>query len=850
MRAGLSQSELAESAGLSVAAVAAIEQGLRRYPYAHTLRRLADALRLSEADRAALLASARRDHSAPATTNAPAMSDASIAHAQALPMLSTPLFGRDADVERAVALFSASPPARLLTLTGPGGVGKTRLALAVAHALQSTFAHGAVFVDVSAARTARQVADAIVAGLGLRQSASSSGAELLLAYLRGREVLLALDNFEQALDAAPFIADLLAACPDVRALVTSRAALRLRAEQRFAVEPLMTPPADSGQMPDVVIRYPAAQVFVERARASQPGFHLSVSNAEDVAALCRRLEGLPLALELAAPRLNILTPRALLERLAQPLALLSGGPADLPDRQRTLRATLAWSYDLLALPEQTLFRRLAIFTGGWTLTAAEAICADERLTASATLELLESLMRHSLVQAQRPAGARAGADASADDPDALRFGMLETVREYAAGLLAASGEEEATARRHRDWYLRAVLDIFPRWYDRQRADPLERELDNLRAALRWTIARGDSAAGLLLGVGGWTLWFAYGLYHEGRAWMAELFALPGAQESVGYPYVTALAGHLAYCEGDYTAALTDLTEALTADAQPWPQSTEEYANTQGLALLCYCFLGLTHGARGEMAAAEESYLAALRQPIVRGDLLLTVLNGLAETRFERGDFVGAEETLRRIFALPGIQNYPAALARTVTLQAQLAARHGDYPAAWRLLRETTAALQRHTVWHTLAFVHQTAAEIAVNQDYPAVAAGRLARLLEIAQETGDRHVFAPAIEVFATIIAAREPERALVFVGAATALRESLAVTPTPRERERVERWLPQAMAAHGQEVAAAAIARGRERPLAALAEALASCVAMAATESFPDDHTPSSPSAPQMARD
>src|SRR5215204_5018152 len=359
-------------------------------------------------------------------------------HETNLPMQLTTLVGREAEIAYLSALIEREG-ARLVTLTGPGGTGKTRLALAVAAEALDAFPDGVWFVDLAPLTDPALVLPGIASVLGVRESGGQALSQTVEAFVASKRLLLVLDNFEQVLDAAPQLAELLMACPQLSMLVTSREPLQVRAEQQVPVFPLTLPPAESMLPLSELARVPAIDLFLQRATAIMPDFALTEENAPIIAAICQRLDGLPLAIELAAARLRLLPPRALLERLERSLPVLTGGPRDAPARQRTLRDAIAWSHDLLEGDEPTLFRRLAVFSGGWTLEAAEAICGDDvglDVFTGTTALTDKSLVR--LVATTGP------------DP---RFGMLETIREFGLEQLTAAGEMDATRGRHAEYFV-------------------------------------------------------------------------------------------------------------------------------------------------------------------------------------------------------------------------------------------------------------------------------------------------------------------------------------------------------------------------------------------------------------
>jgi predicted ATPase/transcriptional regulator with XRE-family HTH domain len=508
LAAGLTQGELAERAGLSVRGINDLERGVRLHPRKDTVALLADALALTGEDRAAFAAAARghadrtgEQASAPGVPSGFAAQSPLDQPRHNLPIQPTPLLGRAREVEELGTLLRRDG-VRLVTLTGPGGIGKTRLALAVAAELVDTLPDGVWFVGLSRLSDPDLVLPTIAETLGVRAPGGQASAELLRAHLRTRRLLLVLDNCEQVAAAAPALADLLRTCPNVRVLATSRVALHLEGEREYPLAPLALP-ADSGSQGatfrvEQLLEAPAVALFVERARGHRPDFELTNASGPAVAAICARLDGLPLAIGLAAARVKVLPPPQLLARMEQRLPILAGGPRDVEARQQTMRNTLAWSEDLLGPAEQRLFRRLAVFVGGWTLEAAEAVCAATEGVEPLGLDVLEGLERlvdHSLVQPSEVEGT-------------ARFRMLYVVREYALERLEASGEAEALRRAHAAYYVAFAERIGPElrgsgmteWL--RRLDP---EVDNFRAMLNWAAdhQEGELVTRLIFSLAHW-----------------------------------------------------------------------------------------------------------------------------------------------------------------------------------------------------------------------------------------------------------------------------------------------------------------------------------------------------------
>lgn len=453
----------------------------------------------------------------------------------ALPTPPTPFIGREREVEAVTALLHRAG-VRLVTLMGPGGIGKSRLALAVGAQLGSSFEHGVRFVGLASITTMELVAATLAKALGVRESGRQSPLEDLKAYLQSKRLLLILDNFEQVIEAAPLVAELLGAASGIQILVTSRTMLRLSGEHVFTVPSLALPEPDVDQPLERLEQYEAVRLFVERAQAANPDFALSQDNAHDVAEICRRLDGLPLALELAAARVRLLTPQALRVRLEGSLGLLTGGARDLPERQQTLNNTIAWSYGLLSEDEQNLFAQLSVFSGGFDLPAVESIClpVGQHLAGpnqiATRIEALSSLVDQSLVRREGQHG----------EP---RFGMLETIRAYALERFQSSADWQATRDRHAEYYLALAEAAEPELKgSNQRAwlERLETEHGNLRAALVRFLSQDQIASAARLGWGVWMFWWLKRHIDEGARWFEEMLTKSGSLPP--YPLARVLSG--------------------------------------------------------------------------------------------------------------------------------------------------------------------------------------------------------------------------------------------------------------------------------------------------------------------
>jgi len=549
--AGLTQEELAERAGISARAVSDLERGENRAPRRDTLDLLADALHLSVEERAALDRTFVRTR-APVSPSAPGPAPAfDIDGAPgALPAQPTPFIGREREVE-VVRARLLDPETRLLTLTGPGGVGKTRLALQAAAAARAAFADGVVFVALAALSDPDLVLPTIAQAVGVAEEAGRPLVDTLAATLREQRLLLVLDNVEQVLPAADVVQALLLAAPGVTAMATSREPLHLRGERLYPVGPLAVPHPPLPPL-EALSQYEAVKLFIARAADADPTFAVTNATAQAVAEICARLDGLPLAIELVAARVRLLPLETLLARLSNRLKVATGGARDLPERQRTLRAAIDWSYDLLDPGEQTLFARLAVFVGGRTLAAIEAVCdADKDLPIDA-LDGVESLLDKSLLRRE------VGADG---EPRLL---MLETIQEYARAQLEASDERAALERRHAVYYLALAEEAEPHVQEKNPAwlARLDGERDNFRAALDWTRGASEAVLELRLASALGRFWQARARWTEGRRDLRETLARTSEAVTLERARVLEKAGTMAIDQGDVGEAQQLIEEAL------------------------------------------------------------------------------------------------------------------------------------------------------------------------------------------------------------------------------------------------------------------------------------------------
>jgi predicted ATPase len=692
-----------------------------------------------------------------------------------LPAPRTPLIGRAQELA-AVKQLLLSGHARLVTLTGAGGSGKTRLALQVAADLVDEFPGGLYFVELASITDPGTVASTIAQMVGMRHTGGKPLAEALQDHLRllvHAPTLLFLDNFEHLLAAAPVVVKLLEACAPLKALVTSRAVLHVYGEHEFPVPPLSLPePGQLGSF-ETLSGNPAVTLFVQRAAAVKPDFALTSENAPVVAQICCRVDGLPLAIELAAARVKMLPPEAMLARLENRLDILTGGARDLPARQQTLRKTIDWSHDLLSATEQKLLRRLSVFAGGFALESAEAVCNTQRDLEIGLLEGMASLVDKSLVQ-----------QVERKDGEA-RFTILETIREYGLEQMAATGEDEATRRAQAAYFLvlaeEGTLPLTPpereNWLELCDADH-----DNLRAALDWLIAHDSAEWALRLGLALYWFWERREHLVEGRERLEAILKMRSAQtRTPAWAYAAGHAGGLASIQGDYENALRLHREALDIYC--------ELDDQKGIVKQLSS-VGLQEYSQGDYAAAWSSFEQSLRLCRELGDGRETAgaLSNLAQAVNAQGDHTQARSLLEEALSIFRELGDQIGVAWSINHLGDVARDRGDLAEARGLYQEGADIFRRQGERWGMARSSADLGYLACDQDDSASAHSLFEEALAIFLELGHKRGIAKVLEGFAYLAAHQNnPERALTLAGAASSLRQTIGAPSRPKEQAKLD---------------------------------------------------------------
>lgn len=743
--AHLTQEELAERVGYSPHYVSMLERGIRS-PASTSADTFADALALQLAERTALNASAGR------APNAGSMISGRLVQPVSL-------LGREDSTARIIELLMQEET-QLLTLTGPGGVGKTALAENVGFTVQSSFANGYAFVDLAAAGGPDRVVPAIARAVNLREVAKSSMLTVLIHSLRDKELLVILDSFEGVMDAAPTVAYLLRECPRLKLLVTSRSPLHLRNEQEYMVQPLTLPSSPQLESRLDLLRYPAIALFVRRLWLVRPDLELGEEEIRTIAEICSRLDGLPLAIELAAARVKHLPLPTLRDRLKYRLQILTGGPQDLPARQQRMRDTIAWSYNLLSPSEQDLFRQLSVFIGNWSLRAAETVCVCDADQCD-TLGGLTALIDKSLVI---PKGF------VLDEP---RYGMLDTIREYSLEQLAASGSQERLLKRHADYYVRLGEQAEATLLGTSQSavyDQLQNEQDNIREALKWLLESGEIELVMRLAGSIWQFWQERGNIGEGRSWLERGLAGDSRQNSaVEIPAqvrskVLWGASWLAFHQGDYSRST-----ALSAEYLSLARNNNDLLGVRN-ALTVRGMVALARGLNSEAIILLEESLGICQRLGTSWHLATSFLNLSVATR-----------------------------------------QAGDHARTLALLED---ALKIYSELGNATFVARTTVYLgyaALLRGEPSLAEEHFARSLKAFRQLEEKKGIAESLDGIARINAYhRKSERAARLAGAAEVVRAAIGVQPFPFDHDMREHYLRMAQEGLGESDWQAAWEEGR----------------------------------------
>ncbi|HEY0471470.1 MAG TPA: tetratricopeptide repeat protein [Kribbella sp.] len=748
--AGLSQEKLAELAGVSVDAIAALERGRRRAPRPQTLRLLGDALGLGAPDRAQLTAAARREGDTPRSPM------------RTLPVATNELLGRAGELAEAGRLVGERVT-RLLTLSGPGGVGKTQLGLAIARGVGHKFEDGVCWVPLAPVPDSASVAPAIAAATGLRPLDGARLVEEIAEQIGKRNLLLVLDNCEHVVaNTARITAELLEYCPNLSVLASSRELMRVPGESVLVVQPLALPENDE-QLDDS----PAVRLFVDRAtaRGHEPSDHM-----DQVARVVRRLQGMPLAIELAAARTNVLTVEELAVELESSFSVLGGGSSTATPRQQSLYGAIEWSHDLLTPAERELFALLSVFVGGWSLNAAAAVlsgrAAPGPLDRAGALDLTSRLVDKSLIRVSRDRGVG-------------RYDMLAVIREFAADKLAATGGEEDAAQHHAHYYIGLAEEAESHLRGSNQGDWLDRlegELDNLRAAMSWALRTGAVSEAVRLAGGLWLFCYLRGHYAEGSEWLERATALDAPSDPELAPYLAKAclgAGTLAFLQCEYDVATTRLESALA--------QYKDLGDRAGMALVMQRLGGVARE-RGDYTAAEDLHCQSFDLFESQGDRsgMAWAHNHLGFVAWLRGDLEIGARRCRKARDSFRVLGDGEGLAWSLISLGTIAQYGGELTEAEDLLQESLALSQRLGYREGVAWSLNQLGIVERRRGLTERAVHLLDESLAEHRDLGDRWRSASVLEELATVASQRgRTEYAAFLLGAADGIRELIGA-PIP----------------------------------------------------------------------
>lgn len=756
-------------------------------------------------------------------------------HRKNLPIELTSFLGRENEIGALTKLL-LHEDTRLVTLTGPGGVGKSRLCVEVAARLADQFTNGVRFVPLASIAEPELVAYSLAQALGAREGAGQSLLANLKEHLKDQHMLLVFDNFEHVIAAASLVSELLTSCPRLKVFVTSRAMLHVRGECEYSLSPLALPDLKRKSSIEELLTCPAVRLFDERARAIEPRFALDDKNGMAVAEICVRLDGLPLAIELAAPRIKILSPQAILDRLTSRLDLLTRGSSDLPARQQTMRSTITWSYELLDAREKRLFRMLSVFAGGFTLEAAEAVCSLETDSEISVLDGISSLLENSLLHRQER-----------NEP---RFHMLETIREFALERLTRSNKKaEAMRRAHASFFLELVQKAEPHLKDSDQVSWLERlevERDNFRSSLRWAKETGELEFGLRMAGAHGRFWLTRGYLSEGRRWLEEF--LSPTETTNTEPAVRAKGlyegGVLAHLQGDHVRAKTLLQQSLALYREmgispgiasalhmmgllEHDQGNREKATElleQGLALsreledsqgVAFALgqLGIVAQELGQyeraMALHEES--AAMRMMLEDEVGSAAALNNAGLVALDNCEYERAGEFFDKALALSRKVGFKAGVAASLNNLGELARHRSDFIKAKELFTDALTLFRDEGDKREVVAILNNLADLAqLGSDYDSAAA-LYREALELLRHSDEKTMIAGCLEGLASLAQERNhPEVATRMLGAAQALREAVGIPLPLTRRSNYESTVSGARTALGEAAFSAAWQEGR----------------------------------------